>query len=204
MRVGLRSLDLDRVAPGRLLFHHWPCQPGPLPLLLLKAEPGTPSQGFFSASSSFLATSSPPSGAAGPPGLAARAPPVVVTPQLCPPVLSGARSPPWLTCVPCAHLCLCPHLCIPVCPVLTCVPALICAHLCALYSPVSLPSPALTCVHLCAVPSPACPVLTCVPALTYAPAGGSPAAAGCAAPHWQLCPFPVLWPLLSFPKLLAY
>ena len=95
MRVGLRSLDLDRVAPGRLLFHHWPCQPGPLPLLLLKAEPGTPSQGFFSASSSFLATSSPPSGAAGPPGLAARAPPVVVTPQLCPPVLSGARSPPW-------------------------------------------------------------------------------------------------------------
>lgn len=59
MRVGLRGLDLDRVAPGRLLFHHRPHRPGPLPLLLLKAEPGTPSQGFFSASSSFLATSSP-------------------------------------------------------------------------------------------------------------------------------------------------
>ena len=35
------------------------------------------------------------------------------------------------------------------------------------------------------------------PALTCAPAGGSPASAGCAAPRWQPCPFPA--PTLASP-----
>ena len=99
---------------------------------------------------------------------------------------------PVHTCVLCPHLCAlcspvslpspvrcvclrpCPHLCTPVCPVITCLPALTCAHLCALCSPVSLPSPVHTCVscaHLCPCPhlcTLVCPVLTCVPALTCA------------------------------------
>ena len=98
---------------------------------------------------------------------------------LCSPVSVPSPVCSLLTCAPCADLCPCPHLYIPVRPVLTHVPALTCVpaitcvpclHLCALCSPMCLPSPVF-------LPSPVPPVLTCVPALTCA-----------SCPHLCSCP----------------
>lgn len=93
MRVGLRGLDLDRVAPGLAVIS------SRAPPARTVASAAAEGRAWNSQSGVFLSFLLLPGHffplPLGPPSLAARAPPVVVTPQLGPPALSGARSPPW-------------------------------------------------------------------------------------------------------------